>query len=140
MNKFEEIKAERDGLDVLPDIARYARDGWQTITDDDKARMKWYGLFFRKHTPGYFMLRLRIPNGIATSAQCRTLADITLDFGCEELDVTTRQQVQLRWFRIEHVPEIFDRLRAAGIEHRQTGMDNVRGVMGCALAGLSRHE
>ena len=24
MNKFEEIKATRDGLDVLPDIMRYA--------------------------------------------------------------------------------------------------------------------
>jgi ferredoxin-nitrite reductase len=38
------------------------------------------------------------------------------------------------------VPAIFDRLREANIEHRQTGMDNVRGVMGCALAGLSQHE
>jgi ferredoxin-nitrite reductase len=140
MNKFEEIKSERDGLDVLPDIMRYAALGWEAIADDDKARMKWYGLFYRKHTPGYFMLRLRIPNGIATSAQMRTLGDVTRDFGREEMDVTTRQQIQLRWFRIEHVPEIFDRLRAAGIEHRQTGMDNVRGVMGCALAGRSRHE
>ena len=88
MNKFEEIKAERDGLDVLPDIMRSAQDGWETITDDDKARMKWYGLFFRKHTPGHFMMRLRIPNGIATSAQMRTMADITRDFGRTWADVT----------------------------------------------------
>jgi ferredoxin-nitrite reductase len=140
MNKFEQIKADKDGLDVLPDILRYAEEGWESITDDDKARMKWYGLFFRKHTPGYFMMRLRIPNGIASAEQLRVLAGITRDFGRDEIDVTTRQQVQLRWFRLEHVPTIFDRLRAAGIEHRQTGMDNIRGVMGCALAGLSQHE
>ena len=140
MNKFEEIKATKDGLDVLPDIMRYAEQGWEAIAEDDKARMKWYGLFFRKHTPGYFMLRLRIPNGIATAAQMRVLADITRDYGRAEMDITTRQQIQVRWFRIENVPAIFDRLRAAGIEHRQTGMDNVRGVMGCALAGLSQHE
>jgi ferredoxin-nitrite reductase len=140
MNKFEQIKANKDGLDVLPDVLRYAKEGWEAITEDDKARMKWYGLFFRKHTPGYFMMRLRIPNGIASAAQLRVLADITRDFGREEMDITTRQQVQLRWFRIEHVPTIFDRLRTAGIEHRQTGMDNIRGVMGCALAGLSQHE
>ena len=140
MNKFEEIKASKDGLDVLPDILRYAQLGWEAITDDDKARMKWYGLFFRKHTPGYFMLRLRIPNGIATAAQLRTLAAISRDYGRGEMDLTTRQQIQLRWFRIEHVPDIFERLHAAGIEHRQTGMDNVRGVMGCPLAGLSRNE
>lgn len=140
MNKFEEIKATKDGLDVLPDIERYAREGWEAIDEDDKARMKWYGLFFRKHTPGYFMLRIRIPNGIATSTQLRTIARITTDFGRGELDITTRQQVQVRWFRIEDVPEIFARLRAAGLEHRQTGMDNVRNVMGCPLAGLTTHE
>lgn len=140
MNKFEEIKATRDGLDVWPDIMRYAETGWETISDDDKARMKWYGLFYRKHTPGYFMLRVRIPNGIATADQMRVLAGITRDFGREEMDITTRQQIQVRWFRIEHVPEIFERLRTAGIEHRQTGMDNIRGVMGCVLAGRTLHE
>jgi ferredoxin-nitrite reductase len=140
LNKFEEIKAAKDGLDVLPDIMRFAAAGWEAITDDDKVRMKWYGLFFRKHTPGYFMLRVRIPNGIATTAQLRVLAGIVGDFGRGEMDLTTRQQIQLRWFRIEHVPEIFRRLEVAGIEHRQTGMDNIRGVMGCALAGLAQHE
>ncbi len=140
MNKFEEIKAERAGLDVLPDIERYAREGWQAIGDDDKARLKWYGLFFRKHTPGYFMLRIRIPNGIASAAQLGAMADIADELGRGELDITTRQQVQVRWFRIEDVPAIFARLAAAGLEHRQTGMDNVRNVMGCPLAGLTTHE
>lgn len=140
MNKFEEIKATKDGLDVLPDIMRYAELGWEAIAEDDKARMKWYGLFFRKHTPGYFMLRVRIPNGIATAAQMRVLAGITRDFGRAEMDITTRQQIQVRWFRIENVPAIFERLHDAQIEHRQTGMDNVRGVIGCPLAGLSQYE
>jgi ferredoxin-nitrite reductase len=140
MNKFEQIKAAKDGLDALEDIERYARLGWEAITDDDKVRMKWYGLFFRKHTPGYFMLRIRIPNGIATSNQLRTIADIANDFGRGELDLTTRQQIQVRWFRIEHVPEMFRRLAAAGLEVRQTGMDNIRNVMGCPLTGVTTHE
>jgi ferredoxin-nitrite reductase len=140
MNKVEEIKAQRDGLDVLPDVERYAREGWEAITDDDKARMKWYGLFFRKYTPGHFMLRIRIPNGIASAGQLRAIADVADEFGRGELDVTTRQQVQVRWLRIEDVPTVFGRLAAAGLEHRQTGMDNVRNVMGCPLAGLTPHE
>src|SRR5918911_173036 len=140
MNKFEQIKAAKDGLDVWPDIERYARIGWEAITDDDKVRMKWYGLFFRKYTPGYFMLRIRIPNGIATAAQLRTIAELANEFGRGELDLTTRQQIQLRWFRIEHVPEMFARLAAVGLEVRQTGMDNIRNVMGCPLAGITTHE
>ena len=86
------------------------------------------------------MLRIRVPNGIATSAQLRTLADLAFDFGREQVDITTRQQVQIRWFRIEHVPEIFARLEAVGLTSKQTGMDNIRNVIGCPLAGLTTHE
>jgi ferredoxin-nitrite reductase len=140
VNKIEEIKAERDGIDVLDDLERYAREGWEAITDDDKERLKWFGVFFRKHTPGHFMQRVRFANGIATSAQLRALAALATDYGRELIDVTTRQQLQLRWFRIEHVPDLFARLDAVGLHSRQTGMDNIRGVVGCPLAGLSANE
>jgi ferredoxin-nitrite reductase len=86
------------------------------------------------------MLRIRIPNGIATAAQLRTIAELANEFGRGELDLTTRQQIQVRWFRIEHVPEMFRRLAEVGLEVRQTGMDNIRNVMGCPLAGITTHE
>ena len=83
MNRIEDYKREKDGLDIRPDILRYSRDSAEGITERDKALMKWYGVFFRKHTPGFFMMRIRITNGIATLAQVRTLAEIT-----EQLIVT----------------------------------------------------
>jgi ferredoxin-nitrite reductase len=140
MNKFEEIKAARDGLDVWPDVERYAREGWESIGDDDKVRMKWYGIFFRRHIPGFFMLRIRIPGGIATSEQMRAIASVASDFARGEIDITTRQQFQIRWYRIESIPEMLARLTAVGIDTRQTGMDNIRNVMCCPLAGLTTHE
>ena len=74
MNKIEALKAEKDGLDIRSDITRFAANGWESIPEDDVQRLKWYGLFLRNPTPGYFMLRVRIPGGRATSAQLRTLA------------------------------------------------------------------
>jgi len=71
MNKIEEYKKEKDGLDILHDLPRYAAEGWQAITDGDKERLKWAGVFFRRQTPGHFMMRLRIPNGIMTAMQLR---------------------------------------------------------------------
>jgi hypothetical protein len=56
MNKIEEYKKEKDGLDILGDIPRYAADGWETINDGDKERLKWAGVFFRRQTPGHFMM------------------------------------------------------------------------------------
>jgi ferredoxin-nitrite reductase len=140
MNKIEEFKAEKDGLDVLQDVETFAQQGWEAIPDGDRERLKWVGVFFRRQTPGHFMMRIRIPNGIGTAAQLRTIGEISRQFGKGFADITTRQQIQLRWFQIEHVPEIWERLREAGLITLQTGMDNIRNVIGCPVAGMTPNE
>ncbi|HKN86826.1 MAG TPA: ferredoxin--nitrite reductase [Nitrospiraceae bacterium] len=140
MNKIEELKRERDGLDIRDALAEYARTGWESITDDDVQRLKWYGLFLRQPTPGFFMIRVRIPGGRTTSLQLRALADIASTYGNGMLDLTTRQQIQLRHIRIEHVPVIFRKMEEAALTSMQTGMDNVRNIMTCPVAGLSPDE
>jgi ferredoxin-nitrite reductase len=140
MNKIEEYKHEKDGLDVGKEIDLFAQQGWKAISDGDVERLKWHGLFLRKHTPGFFMMRIRISNGIATSDQARCLADISNRFGRGIMDLTTRQQLQLRWIRIDDAPEILSRLQDAGLSSLQTGMDNIRNVVGCPVAGLARDE
>jgi ferredoxin-nitrite reductase len=140
MNKIEALKAERDGLDVQDAIARYAQTGWESITEDDVQRLKWYGLFLRNPTPGFFMIRVRIPNGMTSSYQLRALATIAKTHGNGVIDLTTRQQVQLRHIPIESVPTIFNALDAVGLTTLQTGMDNIRNIMGCPVAGLSPTE
>jgi len=144
MNRIEALKAEKDGLDVTEDLVRFAREGWKTIADDDKERLKWVGVFQRKPTPGHFMMRVRMPNGILSAAQARLLGEITVQAGRASgrpiADLTTRQQVQLRWVTIEQVPEVIARLEAAGLSSLQTGMDNVRGIVGCPATGLTPGE
>ena len=140
MNKIEDLKRERDGLDVRDAIAEYARTGWESITDDDVQRLKWYGLFLRQPTPGFFMIRVRMPGGKTGSYQLRALAEIASTYGNGVLDLTTRQQLQLRQIRIDHVPAIFNKMEEVGLTSLQTGMDNVRNIMTCPVAGLSPDE
>src|SRR5262245_22672685 len=52
MNKIEEYKQEKDGLDILPEVPRYAAEGWEAITDGDKERLKWAGGFFSQADAG----------------------------------------------------------------------------------------
>jgi ferredoxin-nitrite reductase len=140
-NKVEAVKLKKDGLDCLDDILARAETGnWAEMTEEDKHLFKWYGLFFRKQTPGHFMLRLRATCGFMNSQQFRVIADLSDEFGKGFCDLTTRQQVQLRWFTIGDVPDMWDRLEAVGLTSQQTGMDNVRGVCGCPVAGLTPHE
>jgi ferredoxin-nitrite reductase len=140
MNKIELLKRERDGLDVKELIHEYARTGWESISESDIQRLKWHGLFLRNPTPGYFMVRVRILGGRTNSYQLRALAGIAASPGNGLLDLTTRQQIQLRHIPIKHVPGVFAKLEEVGLTTLQTGMDNVRNVMTCAVAGVSPDE
>ena len=137
-NKIERYKSEKDGLDIVDEIPRFAREGWQAIDEGDRERLKWAGVFFRRQTPGRFMIRVRIPNGLTNAAQLKVLADISNEFGVGFADITTRQQIQLRGYEIERTPEILTRLAAVGLVSLQTGQDNIRNVVGCPVAGLTR--
>jgi ferredoxin-nitrite reductase len=138
MNKFEAMKAEKDGLDVWPDLLRYAeeRTPIDQIPEADLQRMKWYGVFHRPQTPGGFMMRLRAPGGRLTSEQVRAIADVAAGFGHGAADITSRQNIQLRGLALHDIPEVIARLDAAGVSSMQTGLDNVRNYIGCPLAGI----
>jgi ferredoxin-nitrite reductase len=142
LNKFEKFKAEKDGLAVKQELEHFAQIGWEAIdTTDRDQRLKWLGVFFRPVTPGKFMLRMRMPNGILNSQQMRVLAEIVQRYGDEgNADITTRQNLQLRGIRIEDVPDIFDRFEQVGLTSVQSGMDNVRNITGSPVAGIGADE
>ena len=142
LNKFEKIKAQKDGLAVKSQLDEFAKIGWEAIDDSDLThRLKWLGIFFRPVTPGKFMLRLRTPNGIITSKQMQVLAEIVDRYGEDgNADITTRQNLQLRGIRFEDIPDIFRRLEAVGMTSIQSGMDNVRNITGSPVAGINADE
>jgi ferredoxin-nitrite reductase len=142
LNKFEKFKAEKDGLAVKTHIEEFARIGWESMDETDRDhRLKWLGVFFRPVTPGRFMMRMRIPNGMLTSGQMRTLAEIVQRYGDDgSADITTRQNIQMRGIRIEDLPDIFRRFEQAGLTSIQSGMDNVRNITGSPVAGIDADE
>jgi ferredoxin-nitrite reductase len=85
-------------------------------------------------------MRIRMPNGFASSEQLRAIAELSRRIGNGVLDITTRQQVELRGFTLDTVPEIWEKLRGVNLHSLQTGMDNVRNINGCALAGVTPME
>ena len=61
------------------------------------------------------MMRIRIPNGVTNAKQLRVIGEIGEEFGKGFVDITTRQQIQLRWYTINQVPEIWRRLEEVGL-------------------------
>jgi ferredoxin-nitrite reductase len=141
-NAVEGYKAvmNGDGLQILNYLPQIIERGSEVLTPAEKDLLKWIGVFFRKPTPGKFMMRIRMPNGFVRSEQLRTIAELSRRLGNSVLDITTRQQIELRGFTLGTVPEIFEKLRGVDLRTLQTGIDNVRNINGCAMAGLTPHE
>lgn len=151
LNKVEKAKAEKHPLHLKEELEQLAQIGWEALESERQFDLyhglKWLGFFYRTVTPGKFMLRMRVPNGILTSSQLRVLAEIVQRYcsgaGFQEqgnADITTRQNLQLRGMRLEDIPEIFDRLLKAGLTSVQSGMDNVRNLTGSPVAGIDADE
>ncbi|SRR5579862_1377812 len=137
----EKIKQEKDGLDVIHDIYRYAKTGFASIADDDFERMKWYGVYRQKpKDSGYFMLRTKLPGGQINAAQAAVLSQLTDRFAHGFCDITTRQTIQLHWLRIEDMPEIFAELESVGVTTSGACGDDTRNVVGCPVAGIDPEE
>ncbi len=142
LNKFEKFKAEKDGLAVKTQLDHFAQLGWEAMDETDREhRLKWLGVFFRPVTPGKFMVRMRLPNGILTSTQMRVLGEVVQRYGEDgTVDITTRQNLQLRGIRIEDIADIFRRFESVGLTSVQSGMDNVRNITGSPVAGIDADE
>ena len=141
-NSVEKLKSSKwwNPLRVRDDLPALIEGGGENLSQADRDLLKWVGVFFRKPTPGKFMMRIRMPNGFATGRQFRAIADLSRRIGNGVLDITTRQQIELRGFTLDSVPAIWEKLRGVDLHSLQTGMDNVRNINGCALAGLTPDE
>jgi sulfite reductase (ferredoxin) len=152
--RVERLKRAKNPWDHLDEIRQFARDGFDSISPE------WLGTYFRLwgiYTQGdgagvvggkngegkavpYFMVRIRIPNGLLTSEQARTIADLSDHFGSGVADITVRQNVQLHWVRVEDLPELLERLWSVGLRTTGACGDVARNITGCPLAGIHQHE
>jgi len=137
----ELMKLQKDGMDVIHDIYRYAKTGFASIPEDDLDRFKWYGVYRQKpKDSGYFMMRTKLPGGQITAAQAKKLSELADRFGHGFCDITTRQTIQMHWLRIEQIPEIFAELETVGITTSGACGDDTRNVVGCPVAGIDPNE
>src|SRR5262250_2358419 len=97
MNAVESYKASMngDGLRILEYLPQIMERGADSLTPAEKELLKWVGVFYRRPTPGKFMMRIRMPNGFAKCEQLHAVAELSRRLGNNVVDITTRQQVEL---------------------------------------------
>ncbi len=130
LNKIEKVKELKNPGEAYDKISEYAKTGYASIPDEDKKYfLKCFGIYDRPATPEKFMIKLRIPGGFLNSAQAKVIGECAKDYGQDYIDLTTRQQCELRYLSIEDMPVLLERLKTVGIDAYQTGVDNIRSIM-----------
>jgi sulfite reductase (ferredoxin) len=152
--RVERLKQAKNAWEHFDEIRAFARDGYASIPPE------WFGTYFRswgvytqgdgvgvvggtggegKATP-YFMVRIRIPNGLLSSGQVRAVADIAEQHARGVADITVRQNFQLHWVTLESLPEVLESLWRVGLTTTGACGDVARNITGCPVAGLDAEE
>lgn len=135
----ERWKYEQDPLTIWDKLLQYSSHN-QPPSEDDKFRLKYFGLFHVAPAQDSFMLRLRVPGGIISSYQLRGLAQVAEQYGCGRADLTTRSNIQLREFQPRDIVSVLNRIQTLGLTSRGSGADNIRNITGSPLTGLDPEE
>jgi len=139
-NSVERLKLEKHPLDLLAELPRLIEMPYEAIPEDDILRLQWYGLYHDKPKVGHFMLRVKLPNGRLTPQKLRTIGEISLRYGRGSGELTTRQNIQIHWLRLEQIPDIFARLAENGMTTVGACGDNLRNITGCPVSGIDLEE
>jgi sulfite reductase (ferredoxin) len=152
--RVERLKREKNAWEHIDEIRAFARQGHASIPPE------WLGTYFRswgiytqgdgvgvvggkngegKATP-FFMVRIRIPNGLLTSHQARVIADLSERHARGLADITVRQNVQFHWVTVESIPDVLEALWGVGLGTTGACGDVARNVTGCPLSGFDADE
>ena len=116
---------------VAVDIDRLAATGFESISEDDRYRLKTQGVCAQRGV-GAFMLRIRVPGGKASAVQLRRAADLAERYAHPGLHVTTRGGLEIHHARIEDVTAILAGLAEEGLTTKGSCGDTIRNVIACA--------
>ncbi|MEJ2532595.1 MAG: nitrite/sulfite reductase [Halioglobus sp.] len=95
------------------------------------------GLYIQRLAP---MLRIAVPYGLLNTRQLRKLAEITRRYDKGYAHVSTRQNIQLNWPKLEEVPDILADLASVQMHAIQTSGNCIRNTTTDQFAGVATDE
>ena len=110
---------------------------------EDEDRFKHYRLtrgVYGQRQLGVHMFRTKIPYGHITPDQLIALANISEKYTNGRLHITTRQNVQMHYVKLNDSPAIWKELVEAGMTAREACGNTVRNITASPMAGIDPEE
>jgi len=109
-----------------------------TLSEDEFRPLRLRnGLYIQRFAP---MLRVSVPYGLLSTQQLRMLAHIARKYDRHYGHITTRQNIQYNWPKLEDVPDILADLASVEMHAIQTSGNCIRNITSDPLAGVAPDE
>jgi sulfite reductase beta subunit-like hemoprotein len=95
---------------------------------------------YGQRQPGFQMLRVKVAAGVVKPAQLRVLARVADEYSTGRGHLTTRENVQFHFVKLENVPAAMRLLADSGLTTREACGNTVRNVTSCPVAGICPGE
>ena len=139
-NSVERLKRDLFPTELTGQWDRLATTSYEKLPEEDIVRLQWFGMYHDKPKVGTFMMRVKIPSGILSAEGLRAIGEISEQYGRDQGELTTRQNIQLHYITLDKFPEILDKLKSVGLTTMGGCGDVVRNITGCPVAGVDPDE
>jgi len=130
--------AEKEEIDTFDQFVQRFRRG--EISPDEFKRFRLQNGIYGQRQEGEQMVRVKIPWGGLTADQLELLAEIAAESPRGVGHVTTRQNMQFHFVKLERVAALMERLASVGLTTREACGNTVRNVTVGHCAGVCPKE
>ncbi len=110
------------------------------IPEEKFKRFRLQHGIYGQRQKGFQMVRVKIPTGLLNGRKLRCLADIAENYSTGKGHITTRQDIQFHYVKLENITAVMTRLAESGLTTREACGNTVRNVTSCHLAGVCPTE
>src|SRR6185369_10657451 len=83
---------------------------------------------YKQRQEGFYMQRVKLPAGVISAGQARTVAAVSTRFGQGTVHLTTRGSMEIHWLKEESLPQVKHELAKDGLTSRGACGGAVRGI------------
>jgi sulfite reductase beta subunit-like hemoprotein len=139
-----EVEERHSRQAIEAEIARFEERAQQllagAITEEQFRPFRLKHGTYGQRQPGFQMLRVKVAAGVLKPSQLRVLARIADEYSTGRCHLTTRENVQFHFVKLESVPAAMRLLGDCGLTTREACGNTVRNVTACPVAGICPGE
>ncbi|MFK7901063.1 MAG: nitrite reductase, partial [Cyclobacteriaceae bacterium] len=137
LSKVQDERAKEDIVELNDKIQSF-RAG-----NEDEEKFRSFRLsrgVYGQRQEGVQMIRIKLPYGKVTAKQLIKIADVADKYATPKMHLTTRQDIQVHYVKMDESPLVWAELEEEGITLREACGNTVRNVTASAIAGIDPEE